>query len=91
MHKKPGLLRRNGRRREKRRKGTAVQKNELLRKGGENMTRKLEFWREEDAVGVVEIILILVVLIGLVIIFKEQLVSLVNNILDKITNQSNSI
>ena len=31
------------------------------------------FAEEEDAVGVVEIILILVVLIGLVIIFKEQL------------------
>lgn len=46
---------------------------------------------EEDAVGVVEIILILVVLIGLVIIFKEQLTSLVRNILSKITKQSNSI
>ena len=45
----------------------------------------------ENAVGVVEIILILVVLIGLVIIFKQQLVSLVNDILDKITSQSNSI
>ena len=54
------------------------------------MWRILEFWREEDAVGVVEIILILVVLIGLVIIFKE-LVSLVNGILEKITSQSNSI
>lgn len=60
-------------------------------KGGEKMWRMLEFWQEEDAVGVVEIILILVVLIGLVIIFKEQLVSLVNDILEKITNQSNSI
>ncbi len=50
-----------------------------------------EFWREEDAVGVVEIILILVVLIGLVIIFKEQLTSLVKSILSKITSQSNSI
>lgn len=49
------------------------------------------FWEEEDAVGVVEIILILVVLIGLVVIFKEQLVSLVKNILSKITKQSNSI
>lgn len=48
-------------------------------------------WEEEDAVGVVEIILILVVLIGLVIIFKEQLTSLVQNILSKITSQSNSI
>lgn len=50
-----------------------------------------EFWREEDAVGVVEIILILVVLIGLVIIFKEQLTSLVKSILSKIASQSNSI
>lgn len=46
---------------------------------------------EEDAVGVVEIILILVVLIGLVVIFKEQLVSLVKSILSKITKQSNAI
>ena len=49
------------------------------------------FWMEEDAVGVVEIILILVVLIGLVMIFKEQLVDLVKSILNKITTQSNSI
>lgn len=33
----------------------------------------------------------MVVLIGLVIIFKEQLTSLVKNILSKITKQSNSI
>ena len=46
-----------------------------------------EFVAEEDAVGVVEIILILVVLISLVIIFKEQLTSLVKKILSKITKQ----
>ena len=50
-----------------------------------------EFVAEEDAVGVVEIILILVVLISLVVIFKKQLTSLVKNILSKITKQSNSI
>ena len=51
-----------------------------------------EFWQEEDAVGVVgKLFLILVVLIGLVLIFKEQLTSLVKNILSKITKQSNSI
>ena len=50
-----------------------------------------EFLQEEDAVGVVEIILILLVLIGLVMIFKDQLTSLVKNILSKITKQSNSI
>ena len=50
-----------------------------------------EFVAEEDAVGVVGIILILVVLISLVVIFKQQLTSLVKNILSKITKQSNSI
>ena len=50
-----------------------------------------EFLWEEDAVGVVEIILILVVLIALVMIFKDQLTSLVKNILSKITKLSNSI
>lgn len=67
----------------------------MTREGGEGMRgfKELakEFIREEDAVGVVEIILILVVLIGLVIIFKEQLTSLVRSILSKITKQSNSI
>lgn len=46
------------------------------------------FWTEEDGIGTVEMILILVVLIALVIIFKNQLTSLVNEIFDKITSQS---
>ena len=49
------------------------------------------FFYEETAVGDVEMILILVVLIGLVIIFKQQLTSIVNSIFKKITSQSNSI
>lgn len=49
------------------------------------------FVEEETAVGVVEIILILVVLIGLVLIFKQQLTTIVNNIFKKITSQSNSV
>ena len=49
------------------------------------------FLQEEDGVGVVEIILILVVLIGLGVIFKDQLTRLVNNIFKKINNQSNGI
>lgn len=48
-------------------------------------------WKEDDGIGTVEIILILVVLIGLVIIFKSQLTSLVNNIFKKIVSQSNGI
>ena len=49
------------------------------------------FLKEEDGVGVVEIILILVVLISLVLIFKEQLTAIVQNIFKKITSQSNSV
>ena len=56
----------------------------------ENMWKYVkEFAMEEDAVGVVE--MILVVLISLVIIFKEQLTALVKKILTKITKQSNTI
>ncbi|MCF2669015.1 MULTISPECIES: Flp1 family type IVb pilin [Lachnospiraceae] len=47
--------------------------------------------REEDGIGVVEVILILVVLIGLVIIFKSQLTSLVQNIFQKIVSESSGI
>ncbi|MGN1165775.1 MAG: Flp1 family type IVb pilin [Lachnospiraceae bacterium] len=46
---------------------------------------------EERGVGVVEVILILVVLIGLVIIFKSQLTSLVQNIFKKIVSESSGI
>ena len=51
----------------------------------------VEKLREDDGIGVVEVILILVVLIGLVIIFKSQLTNLVNSIFKKITSQSNGI
>ena len=50
-----------------------------------------DFFREEDGMGTVEIILIIVVLIGLVIIFKNQLNDLVTDIFEKITSQANSI
>lgn len=46
---------------------------------------------EEDAVGTVEIILILVVLIGLVLIFKQQLTSIVTTIFQKISSQSSQV
>lgn len=47
--------------------------------------------QEEDGVGVVEVILILVVLIGLVLIFKSQLTTLVNNIFSTITDQAGEV
>lgn len=50
-----------------------------------------DFLREEDGMGTVEIILIIVVLVGLVIIFKEQIEKVVNTIFKKITTQTNKI
>ena len=51
----------------------------------------IEILTEKKGVGVVEVILILVVLIGLVIIFKSQLTSLVQSIFKKITSESSGI
>ncbi len=53
--------------------------------------RLREFIKEDDGIGVVEVLLILVVLIGLVIIFKKQITKLVNNIFDTITDQAGEI
>lgn len=50
-----------------------------------------EFCREEDAMGVVEIILIIVVLISLVVIFKSQITTVVNNIMKSITKESKAV
>lgn len=49
------------------------------------------FLEEEDGIGVVEVILILLVLVGLVIIFKDQIVSLAQSIFSNINSQVNTI
>ncbi len=46
---------------------------------------------DDAGIGVIEVILILVVLIGLVIIFRDQLTSLINGIFERIVNDSASI
>ncbi len=50
-----------------------------------------QFLTEEDGMGTVEIILIIVVLVGLVILFKNQITKVVNSIFSKITSQTNKI
>ena len=55
------------------------------------LSKVKEKLREDDGIGVVEVILILVVLISLVIIFKSQLTSLVQNIFRKIVSESSGI
>lgn len=49
------------------------------------------FFVEEEGIGVIEVVLILVVLIGLVIIFKSQITTLLNNIFKEINNQSKEV
>ena len=50
-----------------------------------------DFWEDETGIGTVEMILILVVLIGLVLIFKEQLTDLVEDIFKTITNKAGKV
>lgn len=51
----------------------------------------MDFWNDETGSGVVELILIIVVLIGLVIIFKTQLTEIVNSIFDTIRSKASSV
>ena len=50
-----------------------------------------EYMQEEEAIGVVEIILILVVLIALVLLFKDQIVKVVNNAFKSFNSDSTEI
>lgn len=49
------------------------------------------FFAEEEANGVVEVVLILVVLIAMVALFKEQLKPLLENLLKKVSTNANKI
>ncbi len=44
-----------------------------------------------SGVTVIEMVLILVIIIALLLIFKSQLISLINTIFDKITSESSGI
>ena len=50
-----------------------------------------DFWKEEDGIGIVEIILILVVLIMLIVIFREQIVDIVSKGFKQIKGDTTTI
>lgn len=62
---------------------------------GKDMRKVFDFLRkfkeDESAVGVVELILILVVLIGLVVIFRDQLTTIIGTIFERIASDSAAI
>lgn len=51
----------------------------------------IQFWEDESGMGVVEMILIIVVLIAMVLIFKNQITTLVNNIWKSINQDAKKI
>ena len=64
----------------------------MIEKEGKSMLKTWkDFIKEEEGMGTVEVILIIVVLISLVVIFKEQLTKLVESIFEKIVKQANTI
>lgn len=67
----------------------------MLRKFTESMRERVQMFaaemQAETGLSVVEMILILVVIIALVLIFKTQLTTLVNDIFEKITSESAGI
>ena len=59
--------------------------------GQEYIREGKRFLYEESGIGVVEIILIFVVLVGLILIFKKQLTSLVNKTFTNINNKAGTL
>lgn len=49
------------------------------------------FCDDESGMGVVEVVLIIIVLVGLVMLFKKQITSLVNMLLSKMSSQAKQI
>lgn len=49
------------------------------------------FWEDERGVGVIEVVLILVILVGLVLIFKEEITDIMTDAFQSITGDANSI
>lgn len=49
------------------------------------------FWQDNRGVGVIEIVLILVILIGLVLVFKDQITAIINNAFATISGDAGKI
>lgn len=53
--------------------------------------RAEEAFHNEDGVGTVEVVLLILVAVGLVLIFKDKITDLVNSIFSKITSQAGKV
>ena len=50
-----------------------------------------KLWKNEDGMGTVEIVIITAVLVGLALLFREQIIGFLNNILAKTFENGNGI
>ena len=50
-----------------------------------------DFLLEEEGMGTVEVILIIVVLVALVVLFKDRIMKIVAGLFDKITEQTDKL
>ncbi|MBQ5430834.1 MAG: holin, BlyA family protein [Lachnospiraceae bacterium] len=50
-----------------------------------------EFLREEDAIGTVEVVLLLVIIVSLVIIFRTTIKEIVEDTLENVKTKSDSV
>ena len=66
-------------------------KNRTVNGAWKLQRRVYEVLRNEDGVGTVEVVLLLLVATGLVLIFKDRITELVTNIFGKITSQAGKI
>ena len=55
------------------------------------LTGVKNFWNDESGMGTVEVILIIVVLIGLVIVFKEQISGIVEDVFKAIREETRAV
>ncbi len=49
-----------------------------------------KFKDNQDGIGSIEMVLILLVLVGLIVVFRENIMSIIDAVFDKITTQINS-
>lgn len=66
-------------------------KNRAVNEVWKLQRRVYEALRNEDGVGTVEVVLLILVATGLVLIFKDRITELVTNIFGKITSQAGKI
>lgn len=59
--------------------------------GAGALRRMKDFWEDEDGMGTVEVILIIVVLIGLVIVFKKEISGIVESVFKTIKADTKTI